>query len=409
MSLRRRPRSGLRQTLPRDLTVETATPNRAGMINSRWRALFDLPEEIAYLNAAQIGPAPIRAVLAGQAAYAAKARPWTRGVTEDFFDRPEILRAAGAKRFGCQPDDVALAPAASYGLAVAARNLKLAPGQEILVLDGQFPSNVYTWRAMAARDGARICTVARKPGQSWSDAMLDAISPKTGLVACPAVHWIDGGAIDLEAVSAAAREAGAALVLDLTQSLGVMAFDAAAVDPDFAVAACYKWMLGPYATGFLYVAPRHHGAAPLEENWINRAGSEDFANLIDYQDGYQPGARRFDMGERSSHQLVPAAVEALAVLDEIGFPTVMAHCTEAASALCEAAKHFGFTDDTPDRAGHYLSLGLPEDAPVDLAARLRSHGVHVSQRGPRLRVTPHVYTTEADVEHFAQALDAALS
>lgn len=369
-----------------------------------WRRLFDLPDDLTYLNAAQMGPAPVRAVAAGKAAYEVKARPWTRGIAEDFFDGPEALRQAGARRFNAPADCVALVPAASYGLAVAARNLTLRPGQEILVLDGQFPSNVYTWRAIASRDGAKVRTVSRAGSQTWTEALMDAIGPQTGLLACGAVHWIDGGRIDLGAVSSAAHKVGAALVLDLTQSLGVMSFDASAVDPDFAVAACYKWMLGPYATGFLYAAPRHHGGAPLEENWINRAGSEDFAGLINYQDDYQSGARRFDMGERSSHQLVPAALEALTVLDEIGLEAIEAHCAASTNALAETAASFGLRDDTPDRAGHYLSLGLPDTAPADLAARLKTQGVHVSQRGPRLRVTPHVYTDASDIERFGAAL-----
>ena len=379
------------------------------MTSPSWRAEFDLPRDLAYLNAAQIGPAPVRAVNAGKAAFDAKAKPWTRGVAEDFFDQPEALRAAGARRFQTGPDRVALIPAASYGLAAAARNITLEPGQEIVVLDGQFPSNIYTWRALAERDGARVRTVARASGERWSEVLLAAIGPDTGLVACPGVHWIDGGRIDLEAVGQAARAHGAALVVDLTQSLGVMAFDAGAVDPDFAVAACYKWMLGPYALGFLYAAPRHHGGAPLEENWINRAGSEDFTRLTEYQDGYQPGARRFDMGERSSHQLVPAALTALEVLDQIGADRIEAHCAAMTASLAEAAAPLGLVDDTPDRAGHYLSLGLPEQAPGDLAARLKAHGVHVSQRGPRLRVTPHVYTDDDDVARFASALKAALA
>lgn len=379
------------------------------MTNTSWRALFDMPRDLTYLNAAQIGPMPLSAVQAGQQAFQDKAQPWTRTIAQDFFERPEALRQAGARRFGAQVDDIALIPAASYGLAVAARNLGLSRGQTILVLDGQFPSNIYTWRAMAERDGAQIKVVSRRAGETWTEALSAAIDGQTGLVACAAVHWIDGGRIDLEVIGRAARAHGAALVVDLTQSAGVMKFDAAAVDPDFALAACYKWMLGPYALGFLYAAPRHHQGEPLEENWINRAGSEDFSQLIDYQDAYQPGARRYDMGERSSHQLVPAALDALNVLDEIGLEAIQSHCTAMTRALSEAAATLGLRDDTPDRAGHYLSLGLPKDAPADLAARLKAQGVHVSQRGPRLRVTPHIYTDASDVERFAVGLSKAWS
>lgn len=373
------------------------------------RTLFDLPRNEAYLNAAQIGPMPIAAARAGQQAFADKLQPWRHTTQAWFFDAPEALRAEAASLFNTAADDIALVPAASYGLATAARNLTLAPGAEIVVLDGQFPSNVYTWRTMAKRDGAVIRTVTRSAGQSWTEALLAAIGPQTGLVACGAVHWIDGGRVDLEAVSKAAKAHGAALVLDLTQSLGVMEFDAPRVDPDFAVAAAYKWLLGPYATGFLYVAPRHQDGEPLEENWINRARSEDFARLIDYRDAYAPGARRYDMGERSSHQLVPAALESLRLVTGLGIGAVAARCAQLSAALAEAAAPYGLVADTPDRAGHYLALALPDSAPADLAARMAADGVHVSQRGPRLRVSAHVYNDAADIDRFEAALKTRLS
>lgn len=373
------------------------------------RPAFDLPPDQAYFNAAQIGPLPRVAVEAGAAAFAAKARPWGATTQQDFFDAPEALRTAASGLFNAAPDDVALVPAASYGLAAAASNIKIKPGREIVILDGQFPSNVYTWRRMAAETGAAIRAVSRRSGETWTEALLAAIGPRTGIVACGHVHWIDGGRIDLQAVSAAAKTHGAALVLDLTQSLGVMAFDAPRVDPDFAVAAAYKWLLGPYATGFLYVAPRHRDGRPLEENWINRADSEDFSRLIDYRDAYAPGARRFDMGERSNHQLVPAALASLDYLAGLGVEAVAAHIASLNTEIAERLARRGFRDDTPDRAGHYLSLALPGDAPGDLAARLRGAGAHVSQRGPRLRISPHVYSGPDDVDRLEAAVRTVLS
>ncbi len=379
------------------------------MSTSSWRDLFDLPRDITYLNAAQIGPMPRRGVAAGKAAFDAKATPWMRTIPDEFFNAPEATRAKAAALFGDDADSVAIVPAASYGLSVAARNLQLNAGEEILVLSDQFPSNVYTWRTMAERDGAQVRTVSRDQGQNWTDALLAAIGPKTGLVACGALNWIDGGRIDLVAVGEAVRAVGGALVLDLTQSLGVMAFDATAVKPDFAVAAGYKWLLGPYTLGYLYVAPQHRGGEPLEENWINREGSEDFSQLIRYRDGYQAGARRFDMGERSNHQLMPAALETLTVLEDIGVAAAARHIADINAALIDAAEPFELRADIPDRAPHYLSLGLPTDAPADLAAQLDGHGVKVSQRGPRLRVAPHIYSDETDIARFADALKAVLS
>ncbi|MEO1038552.1 MAG: aminotransferase class V-fold PLP-dependent enzyme [Pseudomonadota bacterium] len=373
------------------------------------RGLFDIPRETAYLNAAQMGPLPTVARIAGETAYGRKARPWLRTVQEDFFDTPEALRGLGAGLFGATPDDVAIIPAVSYGLAVAARNIQLQPGQDILVLDEQFPSNVYTWRRMAEREEARLVTVARRDGQSWTEALLGSIGPRTGLIACGALHWIDGGRVDLVAIGAAARAHGAKIVLDLTQSLGVMEFDIAECDPEFAAAAGYKWMLGPYTLGLLYAAPRWRDGEPLEENWINRERSEDFTRLIDYRDGYQPGARRFDMGERSNFQLIPSLIVSLKLLAGFGAPAIAAHLAETSAAIADAVKPLGLLADTPDRAPHYLALTLPHSAPSDLVARLRARDVHVSQRGRRLRVGAHIYNDLTDVERFVEAVRAELT
>ena len=383
-------------------------PERSAKAMTDYRALFDIPAETAYFNAAQSGPLAVRTVEAGHAAFRNKMTPWRHTTNALFFDLPESVRAEAAKVFGATADDIALVPAASYGLATAARNIALKEGDEIVILDGQFPSNVYTWRALAKETGAVIRTVARAEKQTWTDALLNAIGGKTRLLACGALHWIDGGQINLLAVSKAVKAQGGALVLDLTQSLGVMAFDLAAIDPDFVVAGAYKWMLGPYATGYLYVAPRHQQGVPLEENWINRSDAQDFTRLTDYRDTYAPGARRFDMGERANHQLLPAALESLKLLNEISVEEIARICSTTSTMIKTAVKPLGLHADIPDQAPHYLSLSLPEGAPSDMAALLREQDVHASQRGPRLRISAHIYNTPEDVDRLVSALKAIL-
>jgi len=379
------------------------------MTLSNARNLFDLPDGLIYLNAAYMGPLPRAASDAAIEAYRSKMQPWTMRRDEAFFGVPDAVRQEAASLMKATADDIALVPAVSYGLATAARNLPLDAGQTILTLDEQFPSNVYTWRRMAARAGAEVKTVARSANQSWTEALLAAIGPETGLIACPQVHWIDGGWIDLAAVGGAARAQGARLVLDLTQSLGITPFDVSAVQPDFAVAAGYKWLLGPYACAYLYVAPEHQSSEPLEENWIARAGSENFAGLVEYEDAYRPGAERFDMGERSNFQILPAALVGLRLINRFGVDALNAHAAAISQAIIDRTAPLGMTADTPDRAAHYLGLTLPGGAPADLAARLAAAGVHVSRRGDKLRVTPHLYNTVEDADRFADTISAALA
>src|SRR6185437_13833790 len=109
--------------------------------------------------------------------------------------------------------------------------------------------------------------------------------------------------VELEPVAVRAREVGAQLVIDGSQSIGAMPLNVHTLRPDFLVTVGYKWLLGPFGLGYLYIAEQHRRGEPLEENWISRADSQDFARLVDYRDDYQPGARRFDVGQRTHFEL----------------------------------------------------------------------------------------------------------
>ncbi len=379
------------------------------------RHLFDLPRDTAYLNAAYIGPLSMASVAAGETGMRCKAAPWTIA-PKDFFEPVERARSLAARLYDATADDIALAPSASYGLATAAGNLSVSAGQEILVLEDQFPSHVYIWQRRAAETGAALVTLPRADaatpdgGTDWTRALLDRIGDRTAIVAVPNCHWTDGSLVDLVRVGQKARTHGAALVLDLTQSLGALPFSARDVDPDFAVAASYKWQLGPYSLGTLYVAPRHHGGRPLEENWITRAGSEDFARLLDYQDAHQPGARRFDMGARSSFHLMPVLETAFGQLLDWGVPNIAATLSDVTVAIAERADAaFGLTSVPLDgRAGHFLGLGFPDGMPDELTDRLMERRVFLSRRGDSLRVTPHVYNDADDIDRLFEALGDVL-
>ncbi|MBB4633330.1 aminotransferase class V-fold PLP-dependent enzyme [Sphingosinicella soli] len=372
------------------------------------RDRFEIPRDVAYLNCAYMSPLARDVTEAINKGAALKTAPWTY-TPADFFAHTEALRTRFAALAGGRPDDFALVPSVSYGLAVAARNLPLRPGQEIIVLADQFPSNLYVWREHATAQGARIVTVTRGDGEAWTPAVLAAIGPDTGIVAVPNCHWADGGFVDLDAVGAACRKAGAALALDLTQSIGALPFDAGRVQPDFMVAACYKWGMGPYGTAMLYVAPKHQGGTPIEHNWMNRGGSEDFSRLVDYRDDFQPGARRFDMGEKSNPPQVMGAAAAIDMLIGWGVANIAETLGARNLALGEAARGIGLlAPDPATRAPHFLSLGFPGDVPAGLPERLARENVFVSLRGRSLRVTPHLYNDDTDCDRLIAVLQKAL-
>jgi selenocysteine lyase/cysteine desulfurase len=368
------------------------------------RHAFAIPRDVHYLNCAYMSP--LAHVVSGAVAAGAalKSSPWIYRPA-DFFRHMDDYRSRAARLIGAGVDDIALVPSASYGLAIAARNLPLSRGQSVIVLGDQFPSNYYAWTHHAAQVGASVRPVWRGADDDWTAAVLDGITADTAIVAVPHCHWADGRTVDLAVVGAACRAVGAALVLDLTQSLGAMPFDLAAVQPDFAVAAGYKWQMSPYGTGFLYVARRWQGGEPIEFNWLNRAGSEDFARLIDYRDDFQPGARRFDFGECANPPLLMGASAALDMIDAWGVPHIAAALAHKTEAIAAAAREIGMTAaPTAKRAPHFLSLGFPGAVPEGLVDRLAAANVHVSLRGTSLRVTPHLYNDDADVAALLAAL-----
>ncbi len=369
------------------------------------RELFDIPDDIAWLNCAYMSPLMRPAVAAGETGMQGKARPWNI-TPEDFFPGPEEARALFARIVNAGSGEIAIVPSVSYAMAVAARNLAAPARSRILLLEEQFPSNVYVWRELAARGGARIDTIARPADDDWTSAILAAIGPDVSIAALPNIHWTDGALIDLERVGAALREVGAALAVDITQSGGALPIDVKRVRPDFLACATYKWLLGPYSLGFLYIDPKHHTGEPLEHNWIARAGSEDFTGLVLYRDDFQPGARRFDVGETSNFALIPQATAALRQILDWGVANIQATLSARNDAIAGPARALGIDSVSQGlRAGHYLGLRFQGGVPEGLPERLAAARIYVSVRGQSMRITPHLYNTDADIDRLFGELE----
>ena len=372
------------------------------------RAKFDVPASVAYFNTANLAPQLHAVRAAGEAALERRSRPWTI-VEENWFSDVERLRGLFGALIGADREGVALVPATSYGFAVVARNIGLGAGDRVVVLADEYPSGIYTWRAAARRTGAEIVTVAREPGETWTDAVLAALDERVAVVSVPNVHWTDGSLVDLDAVAARARAVGARLVIDGSQSVGAMPLDVGELRPDYLISVGYKWQLGPFAVGYLYVAEEHRQGEPLEENWIARAGSEDFARLVDYRDEYQPGARRFDVGERTKFELTPMAIAGLEQLVEWQVPRIAAKLATVTEEIARGARELGLDSPPADQRGpHMLGLRLTDDARERIVPILADDGCYAAIRGDSLRISPHLHTTAEDVERLLAALAKAI-
>jgi len=376
-----------------------------------YRADFDIPREICYLNASYMTPQPRRVVAAAMRGATLRSQPW-RIAPSDFFTEVETLRAAFARQVGCSPDNIAIVPSAGYGVSCAAVNLPTRPGDVILALDDQFPSNYYAWRRQSLASGAEFHVVSREVGQTWADALLAAIElcgDRIAIATLEGHHWTNAGIVDLETVIPALHDVGARVVLDLTQTIGACPIDISRLAPDFMVAAGYKWQFCPYGVAFLYVDEQYFDGVPIEEAWMGRDGAEDFSRLAEFTDVYQAGARRFDAGEKSSFSNIAGALAALQMLEEWDIATIAETLAMTNGRLAEILAGHGFETTAVDaRAPHFQGARIPATDPRKLAARLIDNGVYASVRGDHLRVAPHLYTDEVDLARFDDVLGIAL-
>lgn len=374
---------------------------------------FSLPRDLHYLNCAYMSPLPKAVEEAGARGMARKRNPAVLA-PKDFFEESQELRQLFARLVNApDSESIAILPSVSYGIGVAARNTSLGSGQNVVLLKEQFPGNVYGWRRVAWEAGAEVRMVGPGPhaerGREWNDRILEAIDDRTAVVAMAPVHWTDGTVFDLRSIGKRARDVGAALVIDGTQSVGALPFDVQALEPDALIVAGYKWLLGPYSIGVGYFGRRYLGGVPLEETWIAREGSEDFRGLVDYRDGYQAGAVRFDVGERSNFILVPMLAAALKLVLEWGPERIQAYTHALSRSLLKTARELGYTvEDREYRAGHIFGIRMPPGIDMEVMQKaLHRERVSVSQRGSALRVSPHVYNRPGDLEALGLALEAA--
>lgn len=375
---------------------------------SPWRADFDIPQDITYLNAAFMTPPPRQVIAAGHVGVDVKAQPWklTRAT---FYDDVERARAEVAGLINARPDDIAIVGSTSYGIATAARNLTIENNTVILGIAGEHPSQTYAWMELAQKNSAYYEQITRDEDQSWADALIARIKSSdkapVSILALTQVHWADGSEIDLVAVSAAAREHSIALVIDATQSAGVMKLDVEVIKPDFIAFATYKWLLGPYGLAFLYAAPWQQDGEPLEQHAFSRAGADGYSNHYDRALTFMPGARRYDTGERSNLVTVPMANESVSYLKKIGQDVIENHIRTIVDSIAEHAKNYGVTTiKSPYRSAHLLGLRGADDFSDEFVSFLGKDNIIVSARDGIVRVAPHIYSGAEDVERFADAL-----
>lgn len=373
------------------------------------RDLFTLEAGNGFLNGAYMSPQLKSVYAAGRHALQAKNDP-VKIQPADFFSTSPKVKAAFAQLINCSdPERIALIPAVSYGVATVANNLELKPGDNVIVAEGQFPSNYYSWQEKCKKHGTELRTVNRpatKDAISWSQAIEHAIDERTRLLALSTLHWADGTLWDLPALRSRTRQVGAWLLIDGTQSVGAMPFSVAEIEPDALITAGYKWLMGPYSTGYAYYGPALDNGQPIEENWINRHNSQDFKNLVNYESTYRPKAGRYSVGEQSNFLALPMQLAALQQLNQWQPQRIQDYCANLWAGITDGLSELGIV--LPEhRAQHLVGIRLPANLKAEqLPAELASRKLTVSFRGDAIRVAPNVYNRPDEMQRLLDALRA---
>jgi selenocysteine lyase/cysteine desulfurase len=371
------------------------------------RALFDIPRDVCYLNAASYSPLPLATVEAARLAVARKARPWL--LDNEFASKQyERVRTAAARLIDADPNDVALVSSVAYGVATAAKIVPVPRGSRVLVQQDDHSSPVLEWMTRAHDGEFTVETVPTPGNHDWTDAVLSAVerpgAAPLAVASISSVHWSDGGVLDLDRVAPAVRKRGGALLIDATHSVGVTDCDVRALDPDFVVFPTYKWLLGPYGRAFLYVAKRHQDGIPLEQTSYGRRAVRAEQDVYFSDTNYVANARRFDMGERDHFISMEMASLGMELMAEWGAQAIAERLARLTARLADGlqSRHVSIPDATV-RAPHIVSLGFRDSMPKGLIENLAAEHIYVALRLGRMRISPHVYNDDSDIDRFVAA------
>jgi selenocysteine lyase/cysteine desulfurase len=374
--------------------------------------LFDLDPDVTYLNCGAYSPLLKSVVKAGHDGIDLKIKPYKIVPKKHFFeDVDEVRGLINTLLNGENKDDIAIIPSVSYGMAIVAQNLHRWPSikekKDILLIKDEFPNNNYAFERIAQSLTLNIKIIDQPDDVSqYNEAILNHINANTALIVLPHIHWINGYKFDLIAIQKKCRTLGAMIVVDGTQSIGALKLDLKEIRPDALIGGAYKWMMGPYTSAYAYLSEFFHEGVPVEETWMNRLNSDDFANLLNYQPEYRPRAQRYNMGEFSNFINIPMMKAALTQLLAWGPELIQSHDHDISHEAISRLKEAGATIlDSSIRANHLFSIQLPKSVDMNLLFEdFDREKIYVSKRKDSIRVSPHLYNDADDFEKLADVI-----
>ncbi len=380
------------------------------MLNCQ-RHLFQLPDDISYLNGAYMSPLLKSVEDAGVNGMRRKRNP-SSIKPEDFFSEAAAICIELGRLVNGPSSQIALIPSASYGLKTAVNNLPIYNGKYALTVTDEFPSGYYTISNWCKKNNKALKIISppdtrEQRAMKWNEKILASIDQDTAVVILSSVHWTDGTLFDLQKIGERCKAMNALFIVDGTQSVGALPIDVSAYCIDALVCAGYKWLLGPYSTGFAYYSNFFNNGVPLEDSWMVKINAQNFSSLVSYSDEYAPGAARYHMGEFSNFALLPMLHAAVAQILDLQVPLIQAYSENLVKPLVEALQERNWwVEDKAYRAAHLFGFILPPSVqPRFLLEKLQERKIFVSLRGEAIRVSAHVYNTEKDIANLTEALN----
>jgi selenocysteine lyase/cysteine desulfurase len=311
---------------------------------------------------------------------------------------------------GCTPGEIALATNTSYGINLAAWSLALEPGDVVLAPDGEFPANVYPWMQAAAVRGLQYRRLPLDGAPLSADRVrveLEA-DPRIRAVALSWVGFATGVRVDLAAIGRVCRERGVYFVVDAIQGLGPLTLDVRASGADIVACGCQKWLLSPWGAGFVYVRSELvEQLAPADVSWMGVRGSDDFNKLLDYDLTWRDDARRFEF-VTLPFQDMAAMNASLELMLALGADEVSRHALGLAQRIVDWASETDavqmVTPANAEERAAIISLRPVREDAAGVSERLRLAGVAHSLREGAIRLSPHFYNTEAEIDAALAAI-----
>jgi cysteine desulfurase / selenocysteine lyase len=359
-----------------------------------------------WLNTAHQGRLPIRAADAVREAVEWKLHPEALVAAAPFTDLPDRLRRLLARLLGAEPSDVVLANSASYGLHLIANGLELAPGDEVVVAANDFPSDVLPWLRLRDR-GVAVRMLEPKDEVLTADEVVAAFNARTRVVCLTWVHSFSGRVADLEAIGAACRDRGIWFVVNGSQGVGVLPIDVTAAPIDALIGVGFKWLCGPYGTGFAWLRPQLNDALhPTKLYWLSALTAEDLAAPSLDLEAIQPTAvgRHDIFGTANFFNFMPFAASLELVL-EVGVDSIGTYVDDLVLRLLDG---IAGTDlrliSSPVQRSSLVVVEPTRQHPGELFDRLSAAGIQVAHRRGRVRFSPHLYNTATEIDQTLELL-----